>query len=193
MTSTAAIMPPESSTPDETASISENDILFECPSCGKSLVVEESAEGMIIDCPQCETNVIVPPRSSAADPAAPSAPPAAEPPTPSTPSTEPAKPAPSHATTQPIPTLAEAPNVAKLHEEMTALATRIKEVQTQWADATNRIATRINDINRELVGLSRLEGSHKQALKDWNQLVGKLAQANEAVMKPAPQPPAKPS
>jgi predicted RNA-binding Zn-ribbon protein involved in translation (DUF1610 family) len=42
--------------------VSSNDILFECPSCGKSLVVEEDAEGLIISCPKCQTSVIVPPK-----------------------------------------------------------------------------------------------------------------------------------
>ena len=44
--------------------VTNQDILFDCPSCGKSLVVDVSAEGMIVDCPQCRTNVIVPPRST---------------------------------------------------------------------------------------------------------------------------------
>src|SRR6202166_2325537 len=44
--------------------VTNQDILFDCPSCGKSLVVDVSAEGMIVDCPQCRTNVIVPPRSA---------------------------------------------------------------------------------------------------------------------------------
>src|SRR5258706_10530390 len=44
--------------------VTNQDILFDCPSCWKSLVVDVSAEGMIVDCPQCRTNVIVPPRSA---------------------------------------------------------------------------------------------------------------------------------
>ena len=44
--------------------ITPSDILFECPSCGKSLVIDESAIGMMVDCPQCPAQVIVPSRSA---------------------------------------------------------------------------------------------------------------------------------
>jgi DNA-directed RNA polymerase subunit RPC12/RpoP len=40
--------------------ITPGDVLFECPSCSKSMVIEESATGMIVECEQCHTNVIVP-------------------------------------------------------------------------------------------------------------------------------------
>src|SRR6266850_4793422 len=42
--------------------ITPGDILFECPSCGKSMVIDESAVGMIVDCPRCPAQVIVPSR-----------------------------------------------------------------------------------------------------------------------------------
>lgn len=54
---------------DETASevvITQSDILFECPSCDKSMVIDESATGMVVECPQCQTKVIVPSRPFAA-------------------------------------------------------------------------------------------------------------------------------
>jgi DNA-directed RNA polymerase subunit RPC12/RpoP len=38
------------------------DILFECPNCDKSMVIDESATGMTVECPQCHSNVIVPSR-----------------------------------------------------------------------------------------------------------------------------------
>ena len=38
------------------------DILFECPACGKSMVIDLSAQGMIVDCDGCGINVIVPPK-----------------------------------------------------------------------------------------------------------------------------------
>lgn len=41
------------------------DILFECPNCDKSMVIDEAAAGMMVECLQCHTNVIVPPRTSA--------------------------------------------------------------------------------------------------------------------------------
>lgn len=42
--------------------ITPRDILFECPNCGKSMVIDESAVGMMVDCPQCPAQVIVPSR-----------------------------------------------------------------------------------------------------------------------------------
>lgn len=36
------------------------DILFDCPLCGKSMVIDEAAVGMAVDCPQCAAKVIVP-------------------------------------------------------------------------------------------------------------------------------------
>jgi predicted RNA-binding Zn-ribbon protein involved in translation (DUF1610 family) len=44
--------------------ITTGDVLFECPSCGKSMVIDESATGMIVECGQCQTNVIVPAKPS---------------------------------------------------------------------------------------------------------------------------------
>ncbi len=186
--------------------IAEQDILFECPSCGKSLIVDGSAEGMIIDCPRCDTNVIVPPRR-ATDQAGPARnetqtipPPyladaasakAAEKPAEPTPS------AASDATDSPGTTADEAGGaaaapdtvVAELHDQLTNLAGKLREVQTQWADTTNRVATRINDVNRELVTLARLETSHKELLQQWNGLIGRLAQASDEITKPLPPPP----
>ncbi len=78
---------------------------------------------------------------------------------------------------------------ADLHEQLNELGTKLREVQTQWADTTNRIATRINDINRELVGLSRLEASHKELLQKWNSLIGRLAQVSDEITKAPPPPP----
>ena len=46
--------------------VTPRDILFECPSCLKSLVVDEAAEGMIVNCPKCRTSVIVPPKPAPA-------------------------------------------------------------------------------------------------------------------------------
>ncbi len=40
--------------------IASSDVLFECPSCGKSMVIDEIATGMMVKCEQCRTNVIVP-------------------------------------------------------------------------------------------------------------------------------------
>ena len=40
--------------------LTRRDVLFECPACTKSLAIDEAAVGMMIECPQCQTNVIVP-------------------------------------------------------------------------------------------------------------------------------------
>ena len=44
--------------------ITPDDVMFDCPSCGKSMVIDESATGMIVECEQCRTNVIVPSKPS---------------------------------------------------------------------------------------------------------------------------------
>ncbi|MCA1809371.1 MAG: hypothetical protein ABR497_11185 [Kiritimatiellia bacterium] len=40
--------------------ISENDILFECGNCGKSLVIDRRGAGLTINCPDCDTELQVP-------------------------------------------------------------------------------------------------------------------------------------
>ncbi len=47
---------------NETTEIRVCDIVFECPVCHKSLMVDEAAEGLMVDCPGCAINVIVPPK-----------------------------------------------------------------------------------------------------------------------------------
>jgi DNA-directed RNA polymerase subunit RPC12/RpoP len=42
--------------------ITPTDLLFECSNCSKSMVIDEVAVGMIVDCPQCSIPVIVPSR-----------------------------------------------------------------------------------------------------------------------------------
>src|SRR5258706_16166868 len=67
MTNTMAGSESVSSKTNELA-ITPRDILFACPSCGKNLVVDEAAEGMIVNCPQCKTAVIVPPKPAPSGP-----------------------------------------------------------------------------------------------------------------------------
>src|ERR1039457_4555306 len=112
--------------------VTNQDILFDCPACGKSLVVDVSAEGMIVDCPQCRTNVIVPPRSTTR-----SEPPASV--TRAVPSKEEAKYAEetgSSATDVPA------------QKRLAVLASKLKELQTQRGEVTRRIAPRLNQDNR---------------------------------------------
>ncbi len=130
--------------------VTQRDILFECPSCGKSLVVDEAGEGMIIDCPQCHINVIVPPKTRMASP-------------PSAVSPVPSAPAPS--------STAEGLEAGDLRLQLAALTNKLKELQTQRAELNNRMASRINDINRDIVMTARLETAHQQIVAELTQLV----------------------
>jgi hypothetical protein len=153
--------------------IGPRDVLFECPACRKSLVVDESAEGMIVDCPQCRISIIVPPKNGvapvkppAAPPAPASAPPAAAPPV------TPAPPAP-----------AAPPSAAR--EKLTVLAGKLKELQTQRTEVNNRLASRINEVNRDLVLLARLETSHQQILVEFYQVLSEMSAGTDAAAGPA--------
>ena len=44
----------------ETVEIGENDILFNCPHCDKSLTINQAGAGMMIACPDCSEQVQVP-------------------------------------------------------------------------------------------------------------------------------------
>ena len=189
---------PASKRPDEIA-VSPHDILFECPACGKSLVVDEAAEGLSVPCAGCNISVIVPPKPQAltatqvmhlppgipGQKAAPSAPAKVEPPKLAA---EPAKPA--HDAPKAAPAgKADQIDVAALHERLSVLANQLKELQTEWTELTNRIANRINEVNRDLVQMAKLETSQKQMLAEWNQIVGQIASAGQKMSEKIPQPP----
>jgi uncharacterized Zn finger protein (UPF0148 family) len=137
-------------------SVTASDILFECPACGKSLIVDEAAEGMIVDCPQCRTNVIVPPKSTKAAASSSSKKEESK-------ASEPTKSAPSNAAED------------SLQKRLSVLGGQLKEIQAQRTEVTGRIAARLNDVNRDLVIIARLETSQQQILSEWNQLVGKIS------------------
>jgi len=149
--------------------VTASDIVFDCPACGKSLVVAEAAEGMIVDCPQCRTNVIVPPKSTKV--AAPTSSKKEEPRI-----SEPTKLAP--------PDAAEDP----LQMRLSVLAGQLKEIQAQRTEVTGRIASRLNDVNRDLVIIARLETSQQQILSEWNQLVEKISSGQAVVESEAAEP-----
>lgn len=128
--------------------VGPHDILFECPACGKSLVVDEGGEGMIVDCPQCHINVIVPPKN--AKPAPPAPPP-------------------------PVAPAGESEVADDVHARLMALGNKMKELQTQRAEINNRMASRINEINRDLVMMARLETSHQQVIAELNQLIAQVS------------------
>jgi DNA-directed RNA polymerase subunit RPC12/RpoP len=147
-------------------SVTTSDILFECPACGKSLVVEDTAEGMIIDCPQCRTNVIVPPKST--------------------------KPAPSpmgmKEEPKPVEASKSAPVDVSPRKRIAVLANQLKEIQSQRTEVTGRMAARLNDVNRDLVMMARLETSEQQIISEWNQLLEKISGAPEPANSATPQP-----
>jgi predicted RNA-binding Zn-ribbon protein involved in translation (DUF1610 family) len=145
---------------DSAVTVTTRDIMFECPSCGKSLVVDESAAGLIVDCPQCRINVIVPPKST------PAAPPQTQPPQTAAVS----KPA-----FAPGETKAGRSDAGNLKERLTSLGNQLKELQTQRTEINNRIAARLNELNRDLVLLARIETSQQQILSEWQQVIGKLS------------------
>jgi hypothetical protein len=143
------------STKNDPVVVGPRDILFECPSCHKSLVIDEAAEGMIVDCPQCKTPVIVPPKAPPAIAAG--ARPSAEAPAP----------------------VAES-GAAGTPEQIIALGNKLKELQTQRTEIATNVAARLNEINRQMVMLSRLEASHQQVMAEWNQLIGQIRAGNQA-------------
>ena len=118
---------------DAQVTVTPRDILFACPACDKNLIVDQAAEGLIVDCPQCHTNVIVPPKAEV-----------------------PIKPA-----AEPRPGLAgkeAAPSESDdLRGRLNVITGKLRELQTQRAEINNRLASRMNDINRDLVLMARLE------------------------------------
>ena len=45
---------------NEGADIRDTDIVFDCPHCGKNLVIDYRGAGLQINCSQCGTSVLVP-------------------------------------------------------------------------------------------------------------------------------------
>ena len=123
---------------DETPAIGPRDIVFECPACQNSFVIDEAAEGLTVDCPSCNTKVIVPPKSPAASEPVPPTPP------------------------------------ASVNTRLLALVGKLKEIQTQRTEISNNIAARLNDINRQMVMLARLESSHQQVMQEWTRSLADL-------------------
>lgn len=43
--------------------LGEDDVFFYCPICGKSMVIDGRGAGLMVDCPSCESEVLVPQES----------------------------------------------------------------------------------------------------------------------------------
>jgi DNA-directed RNA polymerase subunit RPC12/RpoP len=142
--------------------ISEHDILFECPACGKSLVVDETAAGLMVPCPQCSISVIVPPKPAPAK--APVPKPVVPPPRP------PSPPPPAKPVAGPV----AKPDALDWRGRLLTLGQRLSELQAQRTEINTRLASRANELTRDLVLLSRLETTQQQLLAEWNQLANQL-------------------
>jgi hypothetical protein len=144
--------------------ITPRDIVFACPACGKNLVVDEAAEGLIVDCPQCHANVIVPPKGGI---------------TPVLPSAQPSfLPKAEVPEQRPVPSDGE-----DLRGRLATITGKLKEIQTQRTEINNRLAARMNDINRDLVMMARLETAQQQVIAELTQivqLIGALTTNNSA-------------
>ena len=143
--------------------ISMQDILFECPACGKSLVVDEAATGLTVECPKCHINVIVPPREHSVQ-------------SPPAPTLSSATAAPK---STPAPTGAGASKLDEMLARLTGLSSQLKELQTQRTELSNRIASRSNEMNRDFVMLARLDTSQQQVLAELNQIVQQIVEAGQ--------------
>ena len=54
--------------------ITDSDIVFECPKCGKSMAIESKGAGRIVTCPRCRHRVVVPDDRTGTQPAVPETP-----------------------------------------------------------------------------------------------------------------------
>ena len=75
-----------------------------------------------------------------------------------------------------------------MQQRLSTLAGQLKEIQAQRTEVTGRIAARLNDVNRDLVMIARLETSQQQILSEWNQLVEKISSSRAVIESEAAQP-----
>ena len=47
--------------PKEIYGITDRDLLFDCPHCGKNFVIDQQAAGSAFSCPECERDIEIPP------------------------------------------------------------------------------------------------------------------------------------
>jgi predicted RNA-binding Zn-ribbon protein involved in translation (DUF1610 family)/FtsZ-binding cell division protein ZapB len=54
--------PPESDSGSENAyGITDHDLVFDCPHCGRNFVIDQRAAGRAFPCPECEREIEIPP------------------------------------------------------------------------------------------------------------------------------------
>jgi DNA-directed RNA polymerase subunit RPC12/RpoP len=66
------------------------------------------------------------------------------------------------------------PPPAGVDPRLLALGSKMKELQTQRTEISNNIAARLNDSNRQMVMLARLESAHQQLMQEWNRVLAEL-------------------
>lgn len=76
--------------------------------------------------------------------------------------------------TQKTPAAPPPPPPAGVDPRLLALGSKLKELQTQRTEISNNIAARLNEMNRQMVMLARLETSHQQVLQEWNKVLAEL-------------------
>ena len=72
------------------------------------------------------------------------------------------------------------------HPETKVPGRGTEEMKT--TEVTGRIAARLNDVNRDLVIIARLETSQQQIFSEWNQLVGKISSGRAIAESDAAKP-----
>ncbi|MDL5055210.1 hypothetical protein QQ056_16890 [Oscillatoria laete-virens NRMC-F 0139] len=176
----------------------EKDILFDCPVCGKSLIVEVAGAGMDIACPQCQSMVHVP---EAPDPDAPlpsgaqvssssvgemvdtthsvkkaKKEDAKETPAPQ-PTSSPAVPTTVQVNSEYIfdPKALEGLDEGKLQERLKDLKHLMKENHSQRLEASEYISHANLKLQREMLKLKKLEAKRVEYEKELAALEGKLS------------------
>ncbi|MDZ4815507.1 MAG: hypothetical protein SGI71_04495 [Verrucomicrobiota bacterium] len=143
------------------------DIVFDCPVCGKSLVIDEAGSGMRIACPQCQGKIIVPKADNSTGPSISDAPSFVQPSTVhQDPTHQPAATAPPPSATQKP---AQAPEVkfdenkyegwdqTKLDARHKELLHLMKENASQRTETTEYISHANLKLQRETLKLRKLE------------------------------------
>jgi len=153
--------------------VATTDVLFECPSCEKSLVVNSSASGMTVECPQCHLSLIVPPQSES---------PMSPPPPMRSPSPSPVN------ISAPSPVQTDSASIAAWQEQLHTLVSQLQEQESHWNELMGRIVSQMNQINHDWSMLAQLETSQKQTLNEWNQIAEKIAEIKLTVPPLHPSP-----
>ena len=148
----------------------------------------------IIDCPQCGTEVIVPPKLSAptAPPPANQAQTTAPPPPPRVEvvqggakrraAEQMAAPPPSaQMEEQPQPTQVQTQylDTAVLHSRLVTLSAQLKELQHQRASLIARMMVHVEEVNRILEQLGGLQGIENGTHREWNNIREKITTSRQ--------------